>query len=250
MFVHAVLMDAGAVVLFAGVMVVARVAMGMAGVGAGLGLERRFDHGRARAEPLQHPLQHVIGRQPQKTIPDLHRDMPVAEMIGGARERLRRIAFDVQQLLDPADHFDDAPVGCSEVAPRSTSPRAVVSAPSSPDASFARRRLFCRSSNGNFSWSLASTLRPEGATSNRDLISNMGSLSRTGSIVVPAAGPLPARKQAARRRRGLRRSQGPRRSAAASRFDSFLADPARLFTATAGAPLEARRARLPSAAST
>ncbi len=44
-------------------------------------------------------------------VADLHGDVAVAEVVGRARERLRRIAFDVQHLLHGRDDLDHPTVG-------------------------------------------------------------------------------------------------------------------------------------------
>jgi len=85
-----------------------------AAVGPRFRFERGFDRGEASTQSFQHLLQHVIGRKPQEAVADLDRHMPVAEMVAGARQRLRRGAFDVQQPFRPRDDFDHAPVGSAE----------------------------------------------------------------------------------------------------------------------------------------
>ena len=77
-------------------------------VGAGLGLERRFDLRDARAELARHLLEHVVLGDAQEARPDLQRDVAVAEVVGNARKLGR---FDVQQLLGRGHDFYLAPVG-------------------------------------------------------------------------------------------------------------------------------------------
>src|SRR5689334_1001055 len=51
-------------------------------VRARLGLERRLHVRYPRAELLHHLLEHVILRDAQEALADLHRNVPVAEVIG------------------------------------------------------------------------------------------------------------------------------------------------------------------------
>src|SRR6202049_2662214 len=69
------------------------VVVAMLAVGAAFGLEGRLDRGEARAESLEHLFQHVVGGQPQPSVSHLHRDVAVAEVIGGAGPRPGRGVF-------------------------------------------------------------------------------------------------------------------------------------------------------------
>ena len=81
-----------------------------AAVGAGLGLERSLERFDARAQAPQHGLEHVIGGDAQETVPDLHRHVPVTQMVGCPRQVRRRLAADVQHFLGLGNDFDDAAV--------------------------------------------------------------------------------------------------------------------------------------------
>src|SRR5262245_36553942 len=83
-----------------------------AAVGARLGLDRRLGVRDFRAQPLQHFFQHAIDRDSQVAGADLDGYMAIAKVICTPRERLRAFAFDVRQLLDVGDHFDDSSVRC------------------------------------------------------------------------------------------------------------------------------------------
>ncbi len=71
----------------------------------------------ARAQALEHLLEHVVGREPQPPIAYLHRHVAVAEMVGGAGERLGRIARDVQERLGRRHDLDHAAVGGDDEVP-------------------------------------------------------------------------------------------------------------------------------------
>jgi hypothetical protein len=75
------------------------------GVGAGFRLEGRRRRAHARTEAGEHVLEHVVRCDAQITFADLDRDVAVPQMISGARERVRRSAFDVQQRLGAGDHL-------------------------------------------------------------------------------------------------------------------------------------------------
>ena len=77
-------------------------------VGAGLGLERGLYMRDAGAELARHLLEHVVLGDAQETLPDLQRHVPVAEVVGDARE-FRRL--DVQELFGRGDDLDLAAVG-------------------------------------------------------------------------------------------------------------------------------------------
>jgi hypothetical protein len=56
-------------------------------VSAGLWLEGSLDMGNACAKFLQHVLEHMILGDAQEAISDLHRHVPVAEVVGDPRQR-------------------------------------------------------------------------------------------------------------------------------------------------------------------
>ena len=68
--------------------------MGVAGIGAAFGIERRFDLDEARAQPSDHCLDHMIAADAQSSGRDLGRQMPIAEMPGEADQMLRIMSPD------------------------------------------------------------------------------------------------------------------------------------------------------------
>src|SRR5438552_6970626 len=62
--------------------VIVRMAVTGGGIGAAFGIERRLDLDHARAQSLDHRLDHVIAPDAQALPPDLRRQMTVAEMPG------------------------------------------------------------------------------------------------------------------------------------------------------------------------
>jgi hypothetical protein len=96
----------------------------MRAVSAALGIEWRFDLADVATETDQHLGEDVIGLKAQKALAELHRHVPVAEMIGGtdqlegsSRHELRAAPF--RRRLD----FDHTAVaGQQAVAMRSTVP--------------------------------------------------------------------------------------------------------------------------------
>ena len=58
-------------------------------ISAGCGLERRRKASQLRAETGQHFLEHMVFGQAQETFADFYRDVPVAEVVGAARDRVR-----------------------------------------------------------------------------------------------------------------------------------------------------------------
>ena len=163
-------------------------------VGARFGLERRLDRERrarrARAASARARGRPRCRRQPSPTS---HRHVAVAEVIGGARERLRRVALDVQQRARAARPPRPRGRRWRAAGRRRAAPRraAADSATSSPRSSRARRRLFWRSSKGSSSRSRGRRVRPCGALRSvrRDL-----ACIRRGSSAAPAAAPSPARR--------------------------------------------------------
>ena len=84
--------------------------VGMAGIGAAFGIERRLDLDDARAEALHHRLDHVIPADAKALRHDLGRQMAVAEMPGDANQVQRIGAADLDQRLGGGDHLDQAAV--------------------------------------------------------------------------------------------------------------------------------------------
>ena len=105
LLLRAVLVNTPAVALLVVIM-----AMRPAAIGAGLGLERPLQHLDRCAQPSEHIFQHMIRGNAQEPLADLHRDMPIAQVIGGLRQALRRNEGDMQNLLGFGDHFDHAPI--------------------------------------------------------------------------------------------------------------------------------------------
>jgi hypothetical protein len=107
----AVIMMAVAIVA---TMIVRRVAMRLirrvrvilAGIGAALGVERRFDLDHPRAKPLHHRLDDVVAPDPQSAPRDLRRQMAVAKMPGETNQMLRVVTSDFQQRLRRGYDFD------------------------------------------------------------------------------------------------------------------------------------------------
>ena len=90
--------------------VVRRVRMTAAGIGAAFRIERRFDLDHAGAQPPDHRLDHVIAPDPQGFCHDLGRQMPVAEMPGDPDQMVRVGAPDLDQRLRCGDHLDQPAV--------------------------------------------------------------------------------------------------------------------------------------------
>jgi hypothetical protein len=81
-----------------------------AAIGPGLRVERRAHFADRRTQQFQHLAQHRVAFQEQRIAGDLHRHVPVAEVIGGDNERApRRCAYRVQ-FLDCGDHPDRAAI--------------------------------------------------------------------------------------------------------------------------------------------
>jgi len=80
------------------------------GVGAALGIERRFDFHDTRAEALDHVLDDVIPPDPQALADDLGRQMTIAEMPGQADQMKRILPTDFKQWLRCRNHLDQSPI--------------------------------------------------------------------------------------------------------------------------------------------
>ena len=94
----------------------------------------------ARAQARQHLLEHVVGREAQPAVAHLHRHVAVAEVVGGARERLGRLARDVQDAARaaPPPRSRGRRRRRRRSPPRSTAPRGSATPTSSPESSRAR----------------------------------------------------------------------------------------------------------------
>lgn len=62
--------------------------------------ERRPHGAEREAEALDHPSEDRIGGEPHAVLADLHRDVAIAEVIGGAGERERVVRRHLHQFLD------------------------------------------------------------------------------------------------------------------------------------------------------
>jgi hypothetical protein len=85
-----------------------------AAISAGLRLERCLHGLKRRAQPLQHLLEHMVGCDAQEAISDLHRDMPVAQMVGRPGDVLWGLAGDVKHLLGLRHDFDYTAIACND----------------------------------------------------------------------------------------------------------------------------------------
>jgi len=105
-------MRVGLRVVLAGVMrmIIMRVAMRGAGIGATFGIERRLDLDDARAEPLHHRLDYMIAADAQPLRHELRRQMTVAEMPGDPDQMMRIASLDLEQRLGRRHHLDQPAV--------------------------------------------------------------------------------------------------------------------------------------------
>jgi hypothetical protein len=76
------------------------------GIGAALGIERRFDFDHASPQALDHRLDHVVAADSQAFGHDLGRQMAVTQMPGDPNQMLRVVAADFGQRLGRSDHLD------------------------------------------------------------------------------------------------------------------------------------------------
>ena len=83
-----------------------RVSVIVTGVGAALGVERRFDLDHPCAQPLDHRFDNVVAPDAQSTRRDLCRQMAVAEMPAEAHQMLRVVTPDFQKRLWRCHDFD------------------------------------------------------------------------------------------------------------------------------------------------
>jgi hypothetical protein len=83
-----------------------RVPMAAAGIGAALGIERRFDLDHASPQSLHHRLDDMIAPDAQAPGRDLRRQMTVTEMPGKPHQMLGIAASDLGQRLRRGDDLD------------------------------------------------------------------------------------------------------------------------------------------------
>jgi hypothetical protein len=82
----------------------------VAGIGATFRIERRFDFGHPRPQPLHHVLDHMIAADTQATARDLCRQVAISEMPGDANQMLRVSTADFHERLGRRNHLDQATV--------------------------------------------------------------------------------------------------------------------------------------------
>ena len=80
------------------------------GIGAAFGIERRVDLDHARAQALDHFLDHMVAADAQPFGHDLRRQMAVAEMPGEPHQMAGIGTPDFDQRLRRCDHLDQAAV--------------------------------------------------------------------------------------------------------------------------------------------
>ena len=90
--------------------VVAAVIVAAVIVGAVLGIERRFDRRKARAEPAQHVLDHVVAADAQAVADDLNVDVAIADVPGEPRQLAAVGRGDLDERLRPAGDAHDRAV--------------------------------------------------------------------------------------------------------------------------------------------
>jgi hypothetical protein len=93
-----------------GVTMAGIVRLAAAGIGAALGIERRFDLDHTGAEPPQHLFDHMIPADPQTTTCNLCRQMAIAEMPGDPHQMLWIVTADLDQRLRCRHHLDQPAV--------------------------------------------------------------------------------------------------------------------------------------------
>ena len=91
-------------------MMIARMAVRMLPVGAGLRVERRFHGRKLRAEPAQHVLDHMVAPDPQAVADKLHIDMAIADVPGEPRQLVGGGGHDFNERLRPADDTHDSAI--------------------------------------------------------------------------------------------------------------------------------------------
>jgi hypothetical protein len=104
------------IVRMAVIMIVPGVAMrgllgvGVPGIGAALGIERRLDLEDAGAETLHHRFDDVVAADAQPLRHDLRRQMAVAEVPGDPDQMMRIAAANFDERLRRGDHLDQAAI--------------------------------------------------------------------------------------------------------------------------------------------
>jgi len=83
-----------------------RMTMRRAGIGAALGIEWRLDLDDAGAQPFDHRLDDVIAADAQALGHDLGRQMTIAEMPGDPDQMMRVASLDLEQRLRRRHHLD------------------------------------------------------------------------------------------------------------------------------------------------
>jgi hypothetical protein len=91
-------------------MMIVRVVVMSRGIGAALGVERRFNGDDLRAKPVRHLFDDMVAADAQRAAGQFDRQMTIAEMPGDARERHSVLAPDFGKRLRRGDDFDNAPV--------------------------------------------------------------------------------------------------------------------------------------------
>ena len=84
--------------------------VGVAGIGAAFGIERRLDLDDARAEALHHRLDHVIPADAKALRHDLGRQVAIAEMPSDPDQMQGIGAADFEQRLGGRHHLDEPSV--------------------------------------------------------------------------------------------------------------------------------------------
>ena len=101
----------GLVMLVAAVIVIMLIIVAvMMIVGAALGIERRVDGRKPRAEAAEHIFDHMVAADAEPVARDLHVDVTIADMPGEARQIVSVGRGDFDERLRAADHTDDCPV--------------------------------------------------------------------------------------------------------------------------------------------
>lgn len=101
----------GLVMLVAAVIVIMLIIVAvMMIVGAALGIERRVDGRKPRAEAAEHIFDHMVAADAEPVARDLHVDVTIADMPGKARQIVGVGRGDFDEWLRAADHTDDCAV--------------------------------------------------------------------------------------------------------------------------------------------
>ncbi len=79
-------------------------------IGAGVGLERRFDMADLGAKSAHHILKHMVAADPQPVVHYLRLHVAIADVIGHARQLARIAAPHFCQLFRSGHDLDQAPV--------------------------------------------------------------------------------------------------------------------------------------------